>query len=122
LFWHSPLQALRQAGAAWRRSSSRGVLNAVKLSPADGQFRIEKIQGMSLPEAKSTTSFPYDPDGGGKLWTILKKAGGTELCRLDWYVEKLEPPLWLLGTYKAKDLRTGKDAGVGQVPLAEPGN
>jgi hypothetical protein len=99
-----------------------GVLNAVKLSPADGQFRIEKIQALSLPEAKGTTSSPYAPDGGGKLWTILKKADGTELYRFDWYAEKLEPPLWLLGTYKAKDLRTGKDAGGGQVPLTEPGN
>jgi hypothetical protein len=99
-----------------------GLLNAVKLNSADGQFRIEKIQAVSLPEAKSTTSFPYDPDGGGKIWTILKKADGPEVYRFDWYVEKLDPPLWLLGSYKAKDLRTGKDEGVGPVPLAEPGN
>jgi hypothetical protein len=97
------------------------VLNGVQLLPDDGRFRLDNIQAVFLPKPDSTTYYPYDPEGGGKLWTILSTTDGTELYRFDWYGELLKSPFWLLSSYKATDLRTGQDAGVGWVDLPDSG-
>lgn len=99
------------------------VLNGVKILYNTGQFRLDQIQAVFLPPASSAGSiYPYNPDDGGKIWAILSSAGGGEIYRFDFYGELLKDPYWLLNSYRATDLRTGADAGVGFVDLSTPGD
>ena len=100
------------------------VLNGLKMLPNTGQFRMDNIQAVFLPEAQSAAGmiYPYNPDDGGKLWAILSKSDGTQLFRFDFYGEKLKSPYWLLGSYRATDLASGADAGVGYIDLAQTGD
>ena len=98
------------------------VLNGIVMLPDSGQFRMDNVQAVFLPDPGSSTYYPYDPEGGGRLWVILTGAGGEELYRFNCYAEKLKDPYWLISSYKAVDLRTGADAGVGWVDLAREGD
>ena len=99
------------------------LLNGVKILYNTGQFRLDNIQAVFLPEAQSATSiYPYNPDDGGRIWAILSSAGGSEIYRFDFYGELLRDPYWLLSSYRVTDLRNGQDAGVGFVDLSTPGD
>ena len=99
------------------------LLNGVKLLYNTGKFRLDGIQAVFLPEATSAGSiYPYNPDDGGKVWAILSTAAGEPVYRFDFYGEKLKQPYWLLNSYRATDLRTKADAGVGWLDIATPGD
>ena len=75
------------------------VLNGVKLDHKTGEFFIDRIQAVFLPDATSKMVYPYNPDDGGKIWALLKNSSGQEMARYDFYGEKLESPYWLLNSY-----------------------
>jgi hypothetical protein len=98
------------------------LLNGVKMLHEDGRVTLDSIQAVFLPDAQSNSIYPYDPDTGGELWSVIRTASGTELYRLDWYAEKLKSPYWLLSSYKATDLRTGAGIPTGWLDLAQEGD
>jgi hypothetical protein len=99
------------------------LLNGVKIIHTTGQFTLDRIQAVFLPEAHSETSiYPYNPDDGGKLWAILSTTGGAQVYRFDFYGDDFHPPYWLLNSYVATDLRSGENLGSGFVDLSTPGD
>jgi len=112
---------------AWAAENPPGLLfstllNGVKMNHNDGKLRIDDIQAVFLPDVTSNSSNHYDPDTGGKLWTILRKADGTALYRLDWYAEKIKDPFWLLNSYRATDLGSNRVLGGGPLAFNQPGD
>ncbi len=77
------------------------LLDAVGVGHTDGRLRIDKLYAVCLPApAKpSTSNYPYDPDGGGKLTTLVKTADGKVLNTYVWYAESIGG-LWELSRYK----------------------
>jgi hypothetical protein len=98
------------------------VLNGVKLQHANGMLRLDSIQAVFLPTPNDSNYYPYNPNDGGKLWTILRTADGTELFRLDWYADPLKLPFWLLDSYNTSDLATGETDNSEWLDMARPGD
>ena len=64
-------------------------------------MNINKLYAVCLPTPaqQSTSNYPYDPDGGGKLTTLVKTADGKVLNTYVWYAESIGG-LWELSRYK----------------------
>lgn len=77
------------------------LLDAVGVGYTDGRLRIDKLYAVCLPAPakQSTSNYPYDPDGGGKLTTLVKTADGKVLNTYVWYGENIAG-LWELSRYK----------------------
>lgn len=84
-----------QAGTYPPGISYSTLLNGIMYFPKTGEFRLTHIQG---------TFFP-GPDTKG--YAIISKDGGEELYRLDFKVEQMKSPYYLMDFYRATDLKTG---------------
>lgn len=77
------------------------LLDSVRIGYADGRLSMEKLYAVCLPMPfkRTGSSFPYEPDGGGKLSTVVKTADGKELNTYVWYASSIGG-LWEMGNYK----------------------
>jgi hypothetical protein len=77
------------------------LLDSVRIGYIDGRLNLEKLYAVCLPAPikRNGSSFPYEPDGGGKLSTQVKTADGTVLNTYVWYASSIGG-LWELGNYK----------------------
>jgi len=77
------------------------LLDEVRVGYTDGRLGLGRIYAVCLPQPakQSTSNYPYDPDGGGKLATLLKSADGKVLNTYVWYAESIGG-LWELSRYK----------------------
>jgi hypothetical protein len=77
------------------------LLGSVGIGYADGRLSLSRLYAVCLPTpAKpSASNYPYDPDGGGKLSTVLKRADGQTLATYVWYAESIGG-LWEMSRYK----------------------
>lgn len=77
------------------------LLDAVGVGYSDGRLSINKLYAVCLPAPakQSTSNYPYDPDVGGKLSTVVKSADGKVLNTYVWYAESIGG-LWELSRYK----------------------
>ena len=77
------------------------LLDAVSVGYGDGRLRIDKLYAVCLPTPakQSSSNYPYDPDGGGKLTSVVKTADGKVLAIYVWYAESIGG-LWELSNYK----------------------
>ena len=77
------------------------LLGSVSVGYGDGRLGISKLYAVCLPQpAKpSASNYAYDPDGGGKLSTLVKSADGKLLNTYVWYAESIGG-LWELSSYK----------------------
>lgn len=77
------------------------LLDAVSVGYNDGRLSIDKLYAVCLPTPakQSNSNYPYDPDGGGKLSTVVKSADGKVLSTYVWYAESIGG-LWELSRYK----------------------
>jgi hypothetical protein len=77
------------------------LLDGVSVGYGDGRLSIGKLYAVCLPAPakQSTSNYPYDPDGGGKLTTLVKTADGKLLNTYVWYAESIGG-LWELSSYK----------------------
>lgn len=77
------------------------LLDEVRIGHTDGRLGIGRLYAVCLPapSRQSTSNYPYDPDGGGKLSTIVKTADGKVLNTYVWYVENISG-LWEMSRYK----------------------
>jgi hypothetical protein len=76
------------------------VLSGVTIA-STGVLGLGPFYAVCLPDPvrQSSSSYPYDPDDGGKLSTVLKGAGGQVLTTYVWYAEKIST-LWQMDRYK----------------------
>lgn len=88
------------------KSCSPGVsfwklLDEVRVGYTDGKLTLGRMYAVCLPEPgkQSSSNYPYDPDGGGKLATVVKSADGKVLNTYVWYAERIGG-LWELSRYK----------------------
>ncbi|MGI9168362.1 MAG: hypothetical protein ACR2G5_18600 [Pyrinomonadaceae bacterium] len=77
------------------------LLDAVSVGYNDGRLSVDKLYAVCLPTPakQSSSNYPYDPDGGGKLSTVVKSADGKVLSTYVWYAESIGG-LWELSRYK----------------------
>ena len=77
------------------------LLEEVRVGYNDGRLGLGTLYAVCLPtpSRKSTSNYPYDPDGGGKLSTIVKSSDGKVLNTYVWYAEKIGG-LWEMSRYK----------------------
>ena len=77
------------------------LLDAVSVGYNDGRLNINTLYAVCLPAPakRSSSNYPYDPDGGGKLSTLVKSADGKLLNTYVWYAESIGG-LWELSKYK----------------------
>ncbi len=77
------------------------LLDAVSVGYSDGKLTIGRLYAVCLPTPTkpSISSYPYDPDGGGKLTTLVKTADGRLLNTFVWYGESIGG-LWEMSRYK----------------------
>jgi hypothetical protein len=77
------------------------LLDEVSVGYRDGRLQVGTLYAVCLPAPaqQSTSNYPYDPDGGGKLSTIVKTADGKPLNTYVWYAESIGG-LWELSRYK----------------------
>lgn len=77
------------------------LLDEVSVGYRDGRLQVGTLYAVCLPAPaqQSTSNYPYDPDGGGKLSTIVKTADGKTLNTYVWYAESIGG-LWELSRYK----------------------
>ena len=92
------------------------LLDAVNVGYNDGRLNVDKLYAVCLPTPAraSTSNYPYDHDGGGKLSTLVRSADGKALNTYVWYAESIGG-LWELSHFKV----IGGDQSI--KPLA-PGN
>jgi len=81
--------------------SFASLLNSVRVGYTDGRLSLDRLYAVCLPSPAwpSASNYPYDPDGGGKLSTVLKRADGQTLGTYVWYAESIGG-LWELSRYK----------------------
>jgi hypothetical protein len=74
---------------------------SVGIGYTDGRLTMEQLYAVCLPtpEKPAESVYLYNPDGGGKLSTVVKRADGTVLNTYVWYGEKISN-LWELSRYK----------------------
>jgi hypothetical protein len=91
------------------------LFNEVGIGYTDGRLSIGTLYAVCLPapQRPSRSAYPYDPDGGGKLTTNVRRADGTLLNTYVWYASSVGG-LWELARYKVvggyeavKPLRAG---------------
>jgi hypothetical protein len=77
------------------------LLDGVSVGYRDGRLQVGTLYAVCLPTPaqQSTSNYPYDPDGGGKLSTIIKTSDGKTLNTYVWYAESIGG-LWELSRYK----------------------
>ena len=77
------------------------LLESVDIGYVDGRLNIGRLYAVCLPAPakKSTSTYEYDPDVGGKLTTVIKSADGRVLNTYVWYGEIITS-LWELSNYK----------------------
>lgn len=77
------------------------LLEEVRIGYSDGRLNMGRMYAVCLPAPakQSTSNYPYDPDGGGKLSTMVKTADGKLLNTYVWYAESIGG-LWELSRYK----------------------
>lgn len=77
------------------------LLESVEVGYVDGRLNIDRLYAVCLPtpDKKSTSTYEYDPDVGGKLTTVIKSADGKILNTYVWYGESIGG-LWELSRYK----------------------
>ena len=77
------------------------LLDEVRVGYTDGRLNMGRMYAVCLPAParQSTSNYPYDPDGGGKLSTIVKTTDGQTLNTYIWYAESIGG-LWELSRYK----------------------
>ena len=77
------------------------LMEQVRIGHMDGRLGVGRLYAICLPTParQSTSNYPYDPDGGGKLSTNIKTADGKLLNTYVWYVENISG-LWELSRYK----------------------
>jgi hypothetical protein len=120
------LAALARVGAAQQQPAPANncvapgvsfarLFSAVQIGYTDGRLSIGTLYATCLPTPArpSQSVFPYDPDGGGKLTTNVRRADGTLLNTYVWYARSVGG-LWemerfkVVGGYEAvKPLRAG---------------
>lgn len=77
------------------------LLEGVGIGYKDGRLDLGRMYAVCLPppSKQSTSNYPYDPDGGGKLSSAVKTADGRVLNTYVWYAESIGG-LWELSRYK----------------------
>ena len=77
------------------------LLDQVRVGYKDGRLELGRLYAVCLPSPArpSTSNYPYDPDSGGKLSTVVKTADGKVLNSYIWYAESIGG-LWEMGRYK----------------------
>ena len=77
------------------------LLDEVRVGYRDGRLNMGRMYAVCLPTPakQSNSNYPYDPDGGGKLSTIVKTTDGQTLNTYIWYAESIGG-LWELSRYK----------------------
>ena len=77
------------------------LLEEVRVGYQDGRLGLGTMYAVCLPtpSRKSTSNYPYDPDSGGKLSTIVKTSDGKVLNTYVWYAESIGG-LWEMSRYK----------------------
>ena len=77
------------------------LLDEVGIGYTDGRLALGRMYAVCLPtpSKQSSSNYPYDPDGGGKLTTLVKTADGKLLNTYVWYAESIGG-LWELSRYK----------------------
>ena len=77
------------------------VLDEVRIGYMDGKLSLGRMYAVCLPAPakQSTSNYPYDPDGGGKLATLVKSADGKVHNTYVWYAQSIGG-LWELSRYK----------------------
>lgn len=77
------------------------LLEQVRIGYTDGRLGVGRLYAVCLPtpSRQSTSNYPYDPDSGGKLSTVVKTAEGKVLNTYVWYVENISG-LWEMSRYK----------------------
>jgi hypothetical protein len=77
------------------------LLGSVGVSYVGGHLHLSRLYAVCLPTPSQTShsNYPYDPDGGGKLTTVIKNSEGKSLGTLVWYAESIGG-LWELSNYK----------------------
>src|SRR6185312_7374110 len=77
------------------------LLDSVRVGYGDGRLSIDKLYAVCLPMPlkRNGSSYPYEPEGGGKLSTIVKTADGKALNTYVWYASSIGG-LWEMGNYK----------------------
>ncbi|HLL69906.1 MAG TPA: hypothetical protein VK363_00655 [Pyrinomonadaceae bacterium] len=77
------------------------LLNSVKIGYTDGRLSLDRLYAVCLPQPvrQSASNYPYDPEGGGKFSTVIKRADGQTLGTYVWYAESIGG-LWELSRYK----------------------
>jgi hypothetical protein len=101
LLWLPSARAQSRDTACTPGISFWKLLDAVSVGYVDGRLNISKLYAVCLPApAKpSSSNYPYDPDAGGKLTTVIKSADGKALGTYVWYAESIGG-LWELSNYK----------------------
>jgi hypothetical protein len=91
------------------------LFSGVRIGYTDGRLGVGTLYATCLPQPTrpSQSVFSYDPDGGGKLTTSVRRADGTLLNTYVWYARSIGG-LWEMERYKvvggyeaAKPLRAG---------------
>jgi hypothetical protein len=79
----------------------RRLLDEVRIGYTDGRLGLGPLYAICLPRPAqpSTSNYPYDPDTGGKLSTLVKTADGKLLNTYVWYAESIGG-LWEMSRYK----------------------
>lgn len=77
------------------------LLDEVSIGYMDGRLSMGRLYAICLPTPAqpSTSNYPYDPDAGGKLKTLVKTADGKVLNTYVWYAESIGG-LWEMSRYK----------------------
>jgi hypothetical protein len=77
------------------------LLDEVRIGYTDGRLALGRMYAVCLPSPskQSSSNYPYDPDSGGKLSTLVKSADGKVLNTYVWYAESIGG-LWELSRYK----------------------
>jgi hypothetical protein len=81
--------------------SFASLLGSVRIGYTDGRLSLDRLYAVCLPAPArpSASNYPYDPDGGGKLSTVLKRADGQTLGTYVWYAQSIGG-LWEMSNYK----------------------
>ncbi|NOT58098.1 MAG: hypothetical protein HOP18_26130 [Deltaproteobacteria bacterium] len=77
------------------------LLDNVTIGYVDAKVRLGTLYAVCLPvpTTPSDSPYPYNPDDGEKLTTLIKRADGTVLTTYVWYAEHISG-LWELSRYK----------------------
>lgn len=60
------------------------LLNGLHFQHQEGWFGLDSMYATFLPRIESRSLYPYNPDAGGKLTTVLKRADGSKVGIFTW--------------------------------------